>query len=405
MLSNRRGVRKERSLDWSEEPSLHVRSRRGLARGSAGSAFWPIRERIGAGFAARGWRGAYLGRRVSTLQTGRSRTEGAWPPVSGVRLHGPAHGVGGARGPGRGERCQRRSRMRAVPRPPLPWGWAEPQPPVLVAAAAAGARAAASPPARRCFPGRRYAGERGSRRWRRHQGAQALLRVVRAPRGEGAPRGRGVGLGRPGLGAPVAPSPPQGGPRVLPARVREGGRRGGARRGALGLPAGRGGGPRRGQAGAGVQGPARWRPGEGARTGRVLRPGTPLTTFEWSWGSGRRGRGGLGVRTPVGACSEPTARLGLSCPWNFLGSLQSSAVSAACFSVLLDAAGGIPPPASLQHCREKLWLGPSVYLSLVIRLCRFFPLSFHPLTSPFPPPLAFLLEFYCQVHSFIQEIF
>ena len=83
-------------------------------------------------------------------------------------------------------------------------------------------RAAASAPARRCFPRRRYAGERGSRRWRRHQGAQALLRVLRAPRGEGAPRGRGVGLERPGRGAPAAPYPPQEEPRALPARVPEG---------------------------------------------------------------------------------------------------------------------------------------------------------------------------------------
>ncbi|XP_063556875.1 myotubularin-related protein 12 isoform X19 [Gorilla gorilla gorilla] len=69
--------------------------------------------------------------------------------------------------------------MRAASRRSRPWGWAEPQPLVLVAAAAApaGARAAASASARRCFPGRRYAGERSSRRWRRHQGPQALLRV------------------------------------------------------------------------------------------------------------------------------------------------------------------------------------------------------------------------------------
>uniref|UniRef100_A0A8D0WCS3 Myotubularin-related protein 12 n=1 Tax=Sus scrofa TaxID=9823 RepID=A0A8D0WCS3_PIG len=69
--------------------------------------------------------------------------------------------------------------MRAAPRPPRPGDGRSPRRQCWWPL-----RAAAFAPARRCFSGRRYAGERGSRRWRRHQGAEALLRVIRAPRGE-----------------------------------------------------------------------------------------------------------------------------------------------------------------------------------------------------------------------------
>lgn len=68
---------------------------------------------------------------------------------------------------------------------------------------------------------------------------------------------------------------------------------------------------RHGQAGALVQGPARWRPGERARAGKVLRPGTLLATVEGSWGVGHRGRGGAGESGP---------------PWGPPQSLQSERV-------------------------------------------------------------------------------
>lgn len=67
--------------------------------------------------------------------------------------------------------------------------------------------------------------------------------------------------------------------RALPAGVRGGTGRGEASTGALGPPVGQGGDPRSRQAGALAQGPARWRPGEGARAGKVLRPETPLGTL------------------------------------------------------------------------------------------------------------------------------
>ena len=213
-LSDRRIIGRQRHSCYpiageSGENALWIGLRKHLSRfiqevawrgAPAGSAFWPITERM---------------RRVLpewslSLKANLRPTD---PPAAsgGGVVSGCGFPTPWARArSGRGERCQRRSRMRASPGPQRPWGWAEPQPPVLVAAAAAGARAAASAPARRCFLGRRYAGERGSRRWRRHQGAQALLRVVRAPRGEGAPRGRGVRLELPGLGAPGAPSPLRG---------------------------------------------------------------------------------------------------------------------------------------------------------------------------------------------------
>lgn len=56
--------------------------------------------------------------------------------------------------------------------------------------------------------------------------------------------------------------------RFLPGCRREA-ERSEAPRGALGFPAGPAEDPRRGQAGARVQGPACWRPGEGARAGKV----------------------------------------------------------------------------------------------------------------------------------------
>lgn len=95
-------------------------------------------------------------------------------------------------------------------------------------------------------------------------------------------RRRCVWLERRGLGAPRAPSPlrrERG--RFLPVCERGTGR-GEASKGALGPPVGQGGDPRRRQAGALAQGPARWRPGEGARAGKVQRPETPLGTLSRS---------------------------------------------------------------------------------------------------------------------------
>ena len=66
-------------------------------------------------------------------------------------------------------------------------------------------------------------------------------------------------------------------------------------------------------------------------------------------------------------------------------------------------------PASHQHCWEKVGSVPasiSVYLVLVNSPLSLLPslisLAHH---QPFLLLLAFLLEFYCQVHSFIQKIF
>lgn len=155
-------------------------------------------------------------------------------------------------------------------------------------------RAAASAPARCWYPGWRYAGKRSSRRWRRHQGAQALFRVVRAPRGEGASRGQGVVLEWQGRGAPGAPSlPPEGRERFLPVCRRgaerdEGpGARWDSSRARVGFP----------DAGGQVlecRAHLTGIPGEGALAGKVLRPGWLLATVEGSWGLGHHGRGRAG---------------------------------------------------------------------------------------------------------------
>lgn len=100
------------------------------------------------------------------------------------------------------------------------------------------------------------------------------------------------------------PFPREGGGRFLPLCWRGTGP-GEARRGALGPPRGQSEDPRCGQAGARAQGPACWRPGEGAQAGKVLRLGHPWVHWR-SWGSGHRGKGRVGWFRPLwglpGAC-------------------------------------------------------------------------------------------------------
>lgn len=292
-------------------------------RGLGPQSLWPIRERREAGFAQEGETEPISDSesRPVRLASRERRGRGLWPRSPHSRR------VGGAQASGRGERCQRQSRMRAVPRPSRPWGWAEPQPPELVAAAAAGAGAATSIPARCSFSGRWYAGERGSRRWRRHQGAETLLRVVCAPGGEGAPCGRGVGLERRGRRAPGAPCPQRRGRRACagaePGGVTPAGARWGLRWAGVGTP-GAG-------AGARAQGPACCRPGERARARKVLRPRTPLGTLQRSWDSGHRGRGRAGWSRSLRGLPGARRPGGSALPLECFVSLQRSPIAAACF--------------------------------------------------------------------------
>lgn len=92
MLSNRRGVRRKRSLDWQRK---HL-------SGFSQEGAWPIRERKGAGFAAV---------RVETEPISNSES----PPVRLAcrEWRGGATVSKRARS-GRSDWCQRRSRMRAA---------------------------------------------------------------------------------------------------------------------------------------------------------------------------------------------------------------------------------------------------------------------------------------------------
>lgn len=134
--------------------------------------------------------------------------------------------------------------------------------------------------------------------------------------------------------------------RFLPGCRREA-ERSEAPRGALGFPAGPAEDPRRGQAGARVQGPACWRPGEGARAGKVLRPGTLLATVEGSWVWGTERGEEQGRLDPLGDLPRACSPGGSALPLEFLSeSVELAYLSCLLLRVLFDAAGGIPCTAS-----------------------------------------------------------
>ena len=105
LLSNRRGIWRERSgLVRENIPPGSFKE--GLGVGAAGRAFWPIRERMGAGLAARGWNGASLKATIRqsdppVANGGGVASGGGFPTAEAQvwRRWGPE-------GPGRGERCR-----------------------------------------------------------------------------------------------------------------------------------------------------------------------------------------------------------------------------------------------------------------------------------------------------------
>lgn len=280
-------------------------------------SFWPIKKH----------RGRALSREVDPTAVGESprvrlpsrewrgrglptRAEWAGPwALGGANVVSRGAGCGrrrGSRGPGDGRSP---SRLCWWP-PPLP----EPERPRLfprVAASQGGG-----------MLGKGVVGGGGGTKAPKPSFVSYVRPEVRGRRAGGASgwSGRGEGCSDP------LPRCGERGRRFLPVCWRGTGP-GEARRGAPGPPRGRSGDPRRGQAGAQAQGPACRRPGEGARAGKVLRPGTSLGTLEeLGFGAPREEKGWV-VQTPVGPAGSPPP--GWVYPGNFSVSLPSLLISTA----------------------------------------------------------------------------